>query len=744
VNIRRPGLVAGVAVAATAGLALSAAFPPLAIWPLAFVAIAPLIWVLWGAGPGRGALYGLVFGLASFGAILYWILRFGEMAWVALVLLSAVATLLVGALAPLILRPEWPWRSAFGFAALWTIAEWVRGMVPFGGFTWGSVGISQVDDPTLLRLASVTGVTGITYVVVAVNALLVMVMREPALRRRLAPVAVAVAMVLAPVVIAFPVANGEPVRIAAIQVDSRVPDGVSGAEQDIIVAERHIEQHRSLAEGPPADLILWGEGALDPVAAADPVTMRRVTDAIAEVGVPTVVGAVLRDADGTETTSTLVFDGQGAQIGRYDKTHLVPFGEFVPFRDRLGFIGAIDQIPVDRVPGKTLEPLAAPGVPPFATPICFENAFAPIMRGLVGEGATFLIVPVNNASYGFTAASEQHLQMSRMRAVETGRAIVDAAITGVSAFVEPDGSVSARTDLFETAILKGEIATSDDLTPYAATGDVVPWASLLLFMGIAIAPRSVTDARVTPGPLPTTPRTLVILPTYGEAATIGSVLEGVLAAPQLVDVLVIDDSSPDGTAEVVREVAATEPRVRLRERPPRSGLASAYLEGFAVALDEGYDLIVEMDSDLSHDPSELSSLLTAARHHHLVVGSRYVDGGSVTNWSRARLALSRGGNRYARFMLDLSIRDATSGYRVYRRDLLERLVAERLASEGYGFQIELVMLAAHAGYAVGEVPITFREREHGHSKISRTIVAEALWHVTRWGVALRFGRRPST
>ena len=126
------------------------------------------------------------------------------------------------------------------------------------------------------------------------------------------------------------------------------------------------------------------------------------------------------------------------------------------------------------------------------------------------------------------------------------------------------------------------------------------------------------------------------------------------------------------------------------------------------------------------------------------MGSRYVPGGSVTNWSRSRLALSKAGNVYARFMLGLDVHDATSGYRVYRRGVLEALMANRLASEGYGFQIELVMLADRLGYDLGEVPITFREREHGHSKISRTIVAEALWHVTRWGVAIRFGSDPKT
>ncbi|HYJ60814.1 MAG TPA: apolipoprotein N-acyltransferase [Actinomycetota bacterium] len=741
----RPGLGLRLLICAAAGFALSLAFPPAGIWPLAFVAVAPFIAALGGVRPRQGALLGLAFGITFFGATLYWILLFGELGFVSLVLLSAAAIVVVGALSPLVDRRDWPIRSALGVAALWTVLEWIRGLIPFGGFTWGSVGISQVDDAIILRLASVTGVSGITFVVIAVNALLIATLRGRTARARVVPVLVAAAMVLLPGLIPYPVADGPPVDVAVIQVDTRVPAGTTVAEQDVIVARRHIEQHLTFMSDPdPPDLILWGEGALDPVAARDPTVMAEVTDAIADVGVPTVVGAVLGDPDGRETTSTLVFDGDGAPVARYDKTHLVPFGEYVPFRERLGFIQAIDQIPVDRVPGTSLAPIRVGDVPPFATPICFENAFPAIPRALANGGATFLIVPVNNASYGFTAASDQHLQMSRMRAVEVGRPIVDAAISGVSAVIDTRGRVTGQTTLFETAILRGEIVTSQDRTPYAASGDVVVAISLILFMGIAIAPRRSTAARRTPGPLPATLRTLVILPTFEERATIEQVLRGVLARPEGVDVLVVDDSSPDGTAAIVRAVAAEDPRVRLLERPRRSGLASAYLEGFRIALDEGYHLVVEMDSDLSHDPTELSGLLQGAHAHDLTVGSRYIDGGSVTNWSRSRLALSKAGNRYARFMLGLEVHDATSGYRVYRRDLLETLMANRLASEGYGFQIELVMLADRLGYDLGEVPITFREREHGHSKISRRIVAEALWHVTRWGVAIRFGTAPKT
>ncbi len=180
---------------------------------------------------------------------------------------------------------------------------------------------------------------------------------------------------------------------------------------------------------------------------------------------------------------------------------------------------------------------------------------------------------------------------------------------------------------------------------------------------MVLVPSPRTGGPRRPGPLPGHRRTLVVLPTYEEATTIEWVLAGVLASPERVDVLVVDDSSPDGTGDSSEAVAADEPRVRLLERPPKSGLASAYLRWLPGRPSvEGYDLIVEMDSDLSHDPAELSGLLAAAAGHDLTVGSRYVPGGSVTNWSRSRVALSEAGNTYARFMLGLPSRDATSGY----------------------------------------------------------------------------------
>jgi apolipoprotein N-acyltransferase len=737
----RPGLPAALLVSAVSGLILAAAFPPVGAWPLAFLALVPLLWLTSDERPRRALLLGLAFGLTFHGATLYWILRFGEMAWVALTLVSAAWVAAFAALVPGISRRGRPVITALGIASAWTVLEWLKGMWPLGGFTWGTIGVSQVENAATVRIATFAGVWGVTFAVVVVNAAIAQVLVSGARpHARLALIVVAVVAALGPIAVPFATATGPEIDVATIQIDVRAAGDGSSVDEDLRVAQLNIEQHARLTEGSPPDLVVWGEGALDPGAVDDPAVREVVSQVVAEVGAPTIIGAVVDDPDGSQHTSVLQLDAAGAEVDRYDKTHLVPFGEYVPFRSRLAWIEAIDQVPVDRTPGEDVHLLSSPGMPPFSTPICFENSFPAITRSSVAAGAGFVVVPVNNASYGFTAASAQHLQMSQMRAIETGRWYVNAAISGISAFVDPSGAVVTSAGLFEPDILRHTIRASDQRTWYVRLGDWLPWLALG-FVAVALAvPRRRATVRREPEPLsPAGHRTLVILPTYEERATIEQVLRGVRKAPQDVDVVVIDDSSRDGTASVVQDVMSTEPHIRLVERPRRSGLASAYLEGFRLALDEGYDLIVEMDSDMSHDPAELPRLLDAAAWGaDLVVGSRYVPGGSVTNWSRGRVALSRAGNTYARLMLGIPLHDATSGFRVYRRDLLAELVAEPIASEGYGFQIELVFRSWRRGATLAEAPITFREREHGHSKLSRAMVGEALWLVTRWGLADRF------
>jgi apolipoprotein N-acyltransferase len=739
-----PTLPLAVLLAALGGLLSFLAFPPVGAWPLAFLAPVPLLFALREARPARGFGLGLIFGVVGFGLSLSWIHLFGTIAWSALTLLTALSVALFGALFPLVRVEGRPFLSAAGAAGLWTAIDWARGLWPLGGFTWGSLGVSQVPNTTSVRIAVLAGVWGVTFLVVLVAALLAAAARPgtPGRTRALA-VGLAAAAVLSPIAIPFASAMGRAVDVAAIQVDFRRGERVSSGAGDVTVTRLNLDLHRRLATAPP-DLAIWGESALDPQSLSD---LQEVRETIADVGSPVLLGSTSRDilrpdARGPIYNQAAVFDGGGAVVDLYRKTHLVPYGEYIPWKPVVGWISALEQIGYELAPGEALHTLSAPGLPEFGTPICFENSFPALDRSLVRQGARFLVVLTNNASYAETAASAQQLQMSRMRAIEDGRWVIHAAVSGISAFIDPSGRVYDETELFRPTIIRHTIRASSELTPFVRFGDWVPFASLGLVLILGLMPRGRRRERPAPEALRPGVRTLVILPTYDEARTIRDVLTGVLAHPN-VDALVVDDSSPDGTAAIVEELAAGERRIRLIRRAAKSGLGSAYLEGFGVALEEGYDLVVEMDSDLSHDPAQLGALLEAARtRDDLVVGSRYVPGGSVSNWSPIRVALSKAGNVYARLMLGVPLHDATSGYRVYRQELLRDLLTEPLHADGYGFQIELVMRSWLHGWTVGEVPITFREREHGHSKISRRIVVEALWLVARWGISLRLFGRP--
>lgn len=235
-------------------------------------------------------------------------------------------------------------------------------------------------------------------------------------------------------------------------------------------------------------------------------------------------------------------------------------------------------------------------------------------------------------------------------------------------------------------------------------------------------------------------RILVIIPTYNERAALPAILDRVRASVPEADILIADDNSPDGTGQIADEWAARDAHVHVMHRLGKEGLGTAYLAGFAWGLQNGYDVVVEMDADGSHQPEQLPRLLAALRQCDLVLGSRWITGGATQNWSRGRQALSKGGNLYTRMMLGVPIRDATGGYRAFRASTLRALDLHEVASQGYCFQVDLAWRAVRRGMRVREVPITFVERTSGASKMSRTIVAEALWRVTVWGVDARVTR----
>jgi glycosyltransferase involved in cell wall biosynthesis len=238
-------------------------------------------------------------------------------------------------------------------------------------------------------------------------------------------------------------------------------------------------------------------------------------------------------------------------------------------------------------------------------------------------------------------------------------------------------------------------------------------------------------------------RTLIIVPTHNEAANIAEVLDRLDQHVPDADVMVIDDASTDETRAIVRARLRHHPNLRLVERAVKNGLGDAYLHAFALGLDEGYEALVEIDADLSHDPAVLPTMLGIAEFGiALVIGSRYIPGGSVIGWPRRRIWLSRWGNRYAAIMLGLAVNDGTSGYRVYRADTLRRIGIDGVQADGYGFQIEMTYRTVQAGLSIVEVPIAFRDRVAGTSKMHRSIIIEAFKLVTLWGLrdAITFRR----
>jgi dolichol-phosphate mannosyltransferase len=255
--------------------------------------------------------------------------------------------------------------------------------------------------------------------------------------------------------------------------------------------------------------------------------------------------------------------------------------------------------------------------------------------------------------------------------------------------------------------------------------------------GVRAADGGTLMAGRDPGRAPIGP-VAVVIPTYNERENLEDIVAGIRAAVPEADLLIVDDNSPDGTGDLADKLALTDEHVQVLHRTQKAGLGAAYLAGFGWALDRGYGALVEMDADGSHDPAELPALLAALATADLVVGSRWVTGGTVRNWPRSREILSRGGNAYARMALGLSVHDATGGYRAYRAEALRDLGLHNVRSQGYCFQIELTARAAQAAKVIAEVPITFTERARGTSKMSKAIVAEALLRVTQWGITRHF------
>ena len=231
---------------------------------------------------------------------------------------------------------------------------------------------------------------------------------------------------------------------------------------------------------------------------------------------------------------------------------------------------------------------------------------------------------------------------------------------------------------------------------------------------------------------------LLLIPTYNEALNIRTLINEIRSTFPELQILVIDDNSSDGTAEIIKQLMVSDNKIELLSRPEKTGLGNAYRAGFAWGLDRNFEYFIEMDADHSHRVADLEKLLGQADKYDLTIGSRWVKGGQIIGWAKHREILSRFGSGYSRILLGLKVRDCTSGFRVFSKKAIKSIDFQNIQSNGYGFQVETLYRVHEAGLSVGEVPITFVERREGVSKMHSGIVFEAMWNVTKWGVLKKF------
>jgi len=478
-----------VGASVASGLLLAAAYPPFDLGPLALVALVPLLWAWRDATPRRAALYGFWFGVTFFGVLLSWILYFGAVAFLPLVVAGGWYVAAPGALVAVFGR--YGLRSPWLTAALWVMFEQLRDRFPFGGLPWGETGAALHDFPVARSLAGWGGVALVTFLVVVVNGVVVDVLAATRARSG-RPMAIAAAGLAAVTGFGYafrfqPTDDGGRLRFATIQGNDQNRDIVDPVEFEGVVVEQHFRLAEQRLEG-DYDLIVFPESSLNRNPTQDDAVRQRILDIGDAHDSAMLVNALLPAPDGRDFNTNLVFDRDGQLQGKYAKQHLVPFGEYVPLRGMLDHFGILDRIPYDYAhgPGRRLFEVSGRRM---ATIICFESAFGPLVRDFVRDGAEFVIVSTNNRSYRRSGNAAQHLALSQMRAAETGRPFIHASISGISGIIEPDGDVHDTTDLFVNEVVTAEITPTTGQTPYVRYGDWVTWACGLTLIGVAILAR---------------------------------------------------------------------------------------------------------------------------------------------------------------------------------------------------------------------------------------------------------------
>jgi apolipoprotein N-acyltransferase len=484
--------------AVVAGVLTGLCFPPVGLGPAVLVALVPLLWAWRGARPAHAALYGFAYGVAAYVVVIPWIRYFGYLAIVPLVVAMSVYVAGIGALVAAYARRGL--ASPFLTAAVWVVLEALRGRFPFGGFPWADVGVALHDVPAARALASVGGTLLVSFVVVAVNGLLLdlgLALRDhrarPAVLAGVGVAAMLVGTVVADVTRFEPTTTGH-LRVALLQGDD---EQLPLAEQ---VNQPLTEKHFALAERLRGryDLIVFPESSLDTDPEQDAGLRARLVALAEQHDAAVLVNARTPGDDGQSRNTNLLYTPHGKLQGTYSKQHLVPFGEYVPWRDALGWLPELRQVPYDFEPGDT-RTLFTAGGHPFESVICFESAFGPLVRETVRDGAQVVVVSTNNRSYQRSANSEQHLALGQMRAAETGRAVVQASVSGISAIIDPDGDIHHETPLFAARVVTASVPTSTGETLYVRFGDWVVLLSAIALLAVTVvAIRRPVRAPVSP------------------------------------------------------------------------------------------------------------------------------------------------------------------------------------------------------------------------------------------------------
>lgn len=499
-------------LAIAAGLITFLAFPPVGWAPAAVLGTGLLVLALLNAGIRRGFVLGFLAGLSLFLPLLHWMTVVGWDAWI---LLSAFCALWVGAagsaIALVTRLPGWPWWVA----GAWVVQEAVRGRVPFGGFPWGRLAYSQPDSG-LGRLAYLIGQPGVGFAAVLLASAViagVLAYRRRDSRSAVAWALLGAALIGGPYLIALPVAGdsvgGAPTAVISAVQGGTPQTGMGAMDVRRAVLTNHVQQTlelgRQVKKGavPPPAFVLWPENASDIDPFTDTAAAAVISGAARAVNAPILVGAVVDVPDDPSGIWNLgvVWDPVDGPGDRYVKTHPVPFGEYIPFRDLLtGFIGRFDRIPRDFVPGEVPGNLLIGGVE-VGDVICFEVAYDDVINRVIEGGARVITVQTNNATYQDSAQPTQQLFIERMRAIETGRSVIVAATSGISAMIRPDGSVAASMDEGSVGSLTLETQLRGERSPSSRIGALAEVLMLLLGLGpILWAASRLTWSRDTDAP----------------------------------------------------------------------------------------------------------------------------------------------------------------------------------------------------------------------------------------------------